>query len=168
MPEIRLRRKYLNRSGAGRKGKGSGNSGASRPKLVMRPGEREAAQALTVANARVAVLTGGTHRRVVKASELADFLEREEIDRLIRRHFADGHAHPDGRCPYDSPLDEVLDRIDRRRGGKIGFEEAVDIIESERNNAEPPDASLPLQSAGASRRAHQPWLLAPRRHPGLP
>src|SRR5258706_14425947 len=72
--------------------------------------------------------------------------------RLIRRHFADGHAHPDGRCPYDSPLDEVLDRIDRRRGGKIGFEEAVDIIESERNNAEPPDASLTLQSAGASRR----------------
>lgn len=30
-------------------------------------------------------------------------------------------------------LDEVLDRVARRRGGKIGFEEAVNIIESERN-----------------------------------
>ncbi len=31
-------------------------------------------------------------------------------------------------------LDEVLDRIGTRHGGEIGFEEAVNIIESERNN----------------------------------
>lgn len=30
-------------------------------------------------------------------------------------------------------LDEVLDRIERRRGGSIGFEQAVDDVASERD-----------------------------------
>lgn len=68
--EIPLREKYRNHSGTGRKGKGSGNSGSSRPRLPVAKGEKEAAMAATRANQRVLVLEDGCHRRMRRLSGL--------------------------------------------------------------------------------------------------